>query len=168
MSQWTTNLPLLAKQWPDAIDSVALIIFFAVVIGIPVFGYILMYCDILEYFRRLKGALVRVVYHFPDVPAWARMHTPYSIRALGLRLPCTEADLKKAYRSLAEKCHPDRGGDPQKFHQLRQHFEAATSFVRKHEDEWKGHKQLQTDMPNAKRPRKKATRRSAKQSTHHR
>lgn len=130
-------LPLFARRpWPDAIDVSALFFFFVLMLLIPLFGYVLMYVDIRAYYRALKGVLVRVVFHFPELPAWARYETPHYMRALGLSLPCTEADLKRAYRALAEKHHPDRGGDPQKFHRLREQFEASQQFLRAHEPEF--------------------------------
>ena len=124
------------RPWPDLIDGSALLFFFTGVLVIPLLGYVLMYVDIRAYYRALKGALVRVVFHFPRLPAWARYETPGCMRSLGVSLPCTEADLKRAYRALAEKHHPDRGGDPQKFHRLREQFEASLEFLRVHEPEF--------------------------------
>lgn len=37
---------------------------------------------------------------------------------LGLTKDCSEADVKKAYRALARKHHPDKGGDVEKFKEL--------------------------------------------------
>ncbi len=121
---------LASPPWPDTIDISAIILFMAATLGIPLLGYLLLYVDLRTYYRALKGVLVRVTVHFPTVPAWARHETPGCMRALGLRLPCTESELKKAYRALAEKHHPDRGGDPQQFHRLHEQFEAALEFLR--------------------------------------
>ena len=45
-------------------------------------------------------------------------------RILGLEKMASEADIKKAYRSLALIHHPDKGGDPEKFKEIHQAYEA--------------------------------------------
>ena len=42
---------------------------------------------------------------------------------LGLKRGATDADIKKAYRSMAMKHHPDRGGDEKKFKEISQAYE---------------------------------------------
>jgi curved DNA-binding protein len=42
---------------------------------------------------------------------------------LGLKRGATDAEIKKAYRSLAMKHHPDRGGDEKKFKEISQAYE---------------------------------------------
>jgi len=42
---------------------------------------------------------------------------------LGLQRGATDADIKKAYRSMAMKHHPDRGGDEKKFKEISQAYE---------------------------------------------
>jgi DnaJ-class molecular chaperone len=42
---------------------------------------------------------------------------------LGLKRGATDADIKKAYRSLAMKHHPDRGGDEKRFKEISQAYE---------------------------------------------
>lgn len=123
------NLLLADRSWPDGIDTLGVIWFAAVAVLFPIVGYILMVIDIRAYLRALRGALVRVVHHFPGLPAWARYETPACLRGLGLRLPCTQVDVKRAYRQLAEQLHPDRGGDRQRFHRLRQDCEQALEFL---------------------------------------
>ncbi len=66
------------------------------------------------------------------IPPWARQHTPRAIAALGLRLPCTEEDLKHAYRQRVKLLHPDRGGDERRFRLLQAQFEEAMAIVASH------------------------------------
>lgn len=42
---------------------------------------------------------------------------------LGLKRGASDADIKKAYRSMAMKHHPDRGGDEKKFKEISQAYE---------------------------------------------
>jgi DnaJ-class molecular chaperone len=42
---------------------------------------------------------------------------------LGLQRGASDADIKKAYRSMAMKHHPDRGGDEKKFKEISQAYE---------------------------------------------
>jgi len=132
------------RPWPDMIDLSALLFYFSILLIIPLLGYVCMYVDVRAYYKALRGALVRVVFHFPELPSWARYSTPGCMQALGVKLPCTESDLKSAYRALAEKHHPDRGGDPQQFHRLRQQFEESMNFLRAHEPEFRADRERDT------------------------
>ena len=102
---------LTMRQWPDSFDSMTIFVSVLVVLAMVVLGYVFAVLDVRRWLRSLRRALVKVVRCFPDLPEWARYETPPCLRALGLRAPCTEEDVKKAYRNLAEKLHPDRGGD---------------------------------------------------------
>ncbi len=113
-----------------AASPLLVLLFLAIVVGLPAFGYALTILDIRAYLRSLKGALMIVKNHIPSIPTWAKEYTPESLRSLGLEMPCTEASVKKAYRRLAEEMHPDRGGDRRTFLQLQSHFEEAIQFVR--------------------------------------
>lgn len=44
-------------------------------------------------------------------------------RLLQVALPCSDGQVKRAYRRLAREHHPDRGGDVRLFHQLQAAFE---------------------------------------------
>ena len=50
---------------------------------------------------------------------------------LGLKRGASEDDIKKAYRSMAMKHHPDRGGDEQKFKEISTAYEALTNPEKK-------------------------------------
>ena len=50
---------------------------------------------------------------------------------LGLQNMASEADIKKAYRSLALIHHPDKGGDPEKFKEIHQAYEEALNPPKK-------------------------------------
>lgn len=118
------------NYWTLDIASWLLLAFF---LSLPLLGYVFMVIDVRAYLRALKGALMIVsqapVYVMPD---WARrQEVPVYFESLGLRPPCTETDVKEAYRRIAEQVHPDRGGDPQHFHALRMHFDLALEHVRR-------------------------------------
>ena len=121
---------LTMRQWPDSFDSMTIFVSVLVVLAMVVLGYVFAVLDVRRWLRSLRRALVKVVRCFPDLPEWARYETPPCLLALGLRAPCTEEDVKKAYRNLAEKLHPDRGGDRRRFMMLQEHFEDAINYVR--------------------------------------
>ena len=122
-------------SWPDPIDRSVIVLFVAGVVALPAIGYWCMVVDIRAYLRALRGALIKVTNHFPRIPGWARLETPPCLRALGLKLPCTQDDVKRAYRRKAEVMHPDRGGEKTKFLALQRHFEQAISFLEDHHQE---------------------------------
>jgi hypothetical protein len=57
--------------------------------------------------------------------AYRAQSAPPCLRVLGLQLPCTEADVRQAYRQRARALHPDAGGDPRAFVALRAAYEEA-------------------------------------------
>ena len=122
-------------NWPDLLDTTTIVVFLAASLGMPFLGYYFMVVDIRAYLRSLRRAMVRVIHFFPDLPEWAQYETPGFLRALGLRMPCTDDDVKHAYRRLAEKLHPDRGGDKRRFLVLQRHFERAQKYVRDYQPE---------------------------------
>lgn len=123
---------ILLAQWPDSIDLVALVGFFGGVGSVVAAGYVLMVLDFRRYLRSLRRALVKVVHYFPEWPQWARVHTPPCIAAFGLRLPCTEEQLRQAYRERVKRLHPDRGGDKRRFLRLQAAFEEAVAHLAAH------------------------------------
>ncbi len=113
-----------------AARSTAIVVFLALILTGPALGYWLMVVDIRAHLRALRGTLMCVKNHLPHLPSWAREETPGCLRALGLKWPCTEEDVKRAYHKLADALHPDRGGDRRHFLLLQEQFEAAVEFVR--------------------------------------
>ena len=121
---------LLAEgRWPDSVDATITALFFATVFGTVVLGYVFMVLDYRAYVRSLHRALVKVINYLPNVPEWAKVETPRCIAALGLRMPCDEEDLLRAYRMRVKKLHPDHGGDKKRFLALQQSFEEAVAFL---------------------------------------
>jgi hypothetical protein len=57
--------------------------------------------------------------------AYRAQTTPACLRQLGLQRPCSEADVRQAYRQQARALHPDAGGDPRAFMALRAAYEEA-------------------------------------------
>lgn len=45
---------------------------------------------------------------------------------MGLSKDCSESEIKKAYRKLAIKHHPDKGGDPEKFKEISRAYEVLS------------------------------------------
>lgn len=129
------QLVFCAQQF-DAIDMSAMAIFLSIALLLPAAGYWLAVIDFRAYLRSLKGMLVKVANRLQNdkgediLPQWVLRETPPCISALGLSWPCTERQIKEAYRKLAEKNHPDLGGNRQKFLNLQTHFEQALRLVR--------------------------------------
>lgn len=51
------------------------------------------------------------------------------LTTLGLSLPVTAKDVKRAYKRLALKTHPDLGGDAAEFIKVNQAYESALRFA---------------------------------------
>ena len=122
---------LHSSAWPNWLDLLATVGFASLVVGVPALGYVFMVLDVRAYLRSLRRALVRVVNYFPELPEWVRSETPACVLALGLRMPCSEDDVKEAYRRKVKKLHPDCGGDKRRFLQLQVHFEKALAYLAK-------------------------------------
>jgi hypothetical protein len=66
-----------------------------------------------------------------SVSAWAmpNLFPVESLTILGLSLPCTRDDVRRAYKRLAKKAHPDLGGTQQAFIRLKQAHDSALRFA---------------------------------------
>ena len=123
-------LPLLADaSWPTPLDAVVTTIYLAACTLVPAFGFVLMAIDLRKYMRSLGRALMRVQQVVFIRPEWARRQTPACVAALGLHLPCSEDELKRAYRRRVKTLHPDHGGDRRRFLYLQRQFEEALEVV---------------------------------------
>ena len=116
--------------WPDAIDLVAVVLFGGIIAGAVVVGHAFIVIDFRRYLRSMCRTLVVVANYLPQIPAWAKVDTPQCLVGLGLRMPCNEDDVLRAYRKKVKRLHPDRGGDQRRFLQLQGDFEHALSFLR--------------------------------------
>ena len=120
---------LATDAWPDSLDSLAVAMFMIAAVVAPALGYTFMVLDFRAYLRSLRRALVRVAYYVPELPQWAQHETPRCVAAFGLRLPCSEEELKRAYLRQVKALHPNRGGDRHRFMILQGHFEAALEVI---------------------------------------
>jgi hypothetical protein len=118
-----------SSPWPNSFDLVVTCLFLAIVVIVPAVGYVFMVLDFRAYLRSLGRGLILMVRSIYEIPEWARRETPPAIAALGLRLPCSQEDLNRAYRKRVKRLHPDHGGDQRRFLQLQAHFEEATSIL---------------------------------------
>ncbi|XXT18803.1 hypothetical protein WME94_52110 [Sorangium sp. So ce429] len=64
-------------------------------------------------------------------PRKAADATPWFFRQLGLNWPCTEQDVKVAWRRGAKIHHPDQGGSNAGFIALKNAYDAAMTFLQK-------------------------------------
>ncbi len=127
-----TSLLATSKHgdWPDALDLVVVVLFGSIIAGAVVLGHAYLVIDFRRYIRSMRRTLVVVVNYLPQIPAWAKADTPQCLVALGLRMPCNENDVLRAYRKKVKRLHPDRGGDQRRFLQLQDDFEQALVYVR--------------------------------------
>jgi hypothetical protein len=125
--------PHIANRWPTGLDLTITGLLLGLVVLLPMAGYVCMVLDFRAYLRSLERGLVRLGRCVADVPEWVKRDTPRPIAALGLRLPCTEEDLKRAYRQRVKRLHPDHGGDNRRFLLLQSHFEEALAILARHQ-----------------------------------
>ena len=123
----------LRPAWPDSLDATAMTMFFVLAVALPLLGYVLVAIDIRRYLRSLRRAISCIVYRETGTPGWVRERAPRCVAALGLEWPCTEEELKEAYRRKVKSLHPDRGGDPRRFQLVQCYFEESLRLVRERE-----------------------------------
>lgn len=115
--------------WPTPFDWVTVIVFIVGAFSLPALGYVFLALDIRRYLRSLKRALIRVASSAYSTPRWALPETPRCLAVFGLQAPCSEEELKSAYREKVKRLHPDRGGDKRRFLVLQSQFQEALKFV---------------------------------------
>jgi hypothetical protein len=113
----------------DPLDTTVILVFLAAIILVPLAGYVFMVLDFRAYLRSLRRVVIVATQSFTSLPGWAKVYTPRCIAALGLQMPCTEEDLKRAYRQKVKELHPDHGGDQRRFLILQAHFEEALALL---------------------------------------
>jgi predicted RNA-binding protein YlqC (UPF0109 family) len=66
----------------------------------------------------------------PELPrsnrGWEKQAQVANLKVLGLGLGATKKDVKRAYRKLAVKHHPDKGGDEERFKIIQEAYENLT------------------------------------------
>jgi hypothetical protein len=89
----------------------------------------------------VAAAFSAAVEHHAEVVRRNRRE-PEFLKALGLSLPVSPADVKQAYLERAKVAHPDRtGGDPERFKRLQEAFDEAIRFAARNGKRlpWIGH-----------------------------
>lgn len=65
---------------------------------------------------------------------WKRLlgevHAPDALATLGLDKTASAPEIKARYRQLAGEHHPDKGGDPEQFHQIREAYEVLMARIK--------------------------------------
>ena len=65
---------------------------------------------------------------------------------LGISKTASEEEIKKAYRQLSLKHHPDRGGDAEKFKQLSEAYETLSDPSKKQQYDYQGSNPFETEI----------------------
>lgn len=130
----STTLLAYRREWPDSIDLAIIACFGILALGLPLIGHWMAILDLRAYLRSLRGMLVKASHVFPGMPSWARYHTPGCLLAMGLELPCTVDEVKQVYLELAQKHHPDRGGDREQFANLQRNFQNSLEFLKNQQE----------------------------------
>lgn len=63
------------------------------------------------------------------LPSFGQVFGVECLATLGLSLPVTRAEVRRAYRRLALKAHPDQGGNHHDFIKLKQAHDSALRFA---------------------------------------
>lgn len=118
------------ETWPDSVDLIGLLLAGAVIVGLPLLGYIFMVADYRAYLRSLRRAMVIVRGYATALPYWVvRDSAPPCLQTFGLRQPCTREQVLHAYREKVKTMHPDAGGSREGFAKLQAHFEQALQLI---------------------------------------
>jgi hypothetical protein len=64
-----------------------------------------------------------------NLPTFGQVFGVECLTTLGLSLPVTRADVRRAYKRLAKTAHPDLGGSHQEFIRLKQAHDSALRFA---------------------------------------
>ncbi|TWT95355.1 DnaJ domain protein [Botrimarina colliarenosi] len=115
----------------DPIDTLGVIWFVGLFLGLPLLGWLAMVVDYRAYLHSLKRALVVVRTYRLEVPLWALRDRPECLRELGLAPDCTRDEVMAAYRQRVKLVHPDHGGDRRRFELLQQRLQEALRLVEK-------------------------------------
>ncbi len=84
-----------------------------------------------EFFRAYQTArYANPVFTNADDDRIATHHTT-CVSTLGLLWPCTEQDVRQAFRARAKALHPDMGGSSEAFQALYQAYQEALDLVGK-------------------------------------
>jgi hypothetical protein len=76
--------------------------------------------------------LQRYVWYREDLGLERKLKNPPGFKQLGLKWPCTRADLDTRWRELARAHHPDRNGNAGNFHNLVKAYKAAKTAFERH------------------------------------
>ncbi len=80
---------------------------------------------------RLWSSYTRLFRSQPRAINYKRLNsTGGSLQILGVEKGASDAAIKKAYRQLALKEHPDKGGNPEKFKKIQAAYEVRISRPR--------------------------------------
>jgi hypothetical protein len=117
-------------HWPDGLDLAVTLLFLGGFLALTVSGHVCLVLDVRTWLRTFRRALIIVTDRLPYFPRWSKLQTPRCLAAMGLRLPCTEAELMGVYRIRVKELHPDLGGDRKRFMRLQADFEESLEFLR--------------------------------------
>merc|ERR1719414_1641239 len=75
----------------------------------------------------------------------ANVDTTKFYKLLEVDKSASEADIKKAYRKMAIKHHPDKGGDPEKFKEITRAYEVLSDSEKRSKYDRFGEEGLEND-----------------------